>query len=242
KGFLQQHRVRLTRALWLGTSEVTVGQFRKFVSETGYVTEGERDGKGGHGRDASGQWGIFPEFTWRHPGFVQSDDHPVVQVSWNDAAAFCEWLGRKEGKTYRLPTGAECEYACRAGSTTRWSFGDEQSDLGNYSWWSGNSEGHTHAVCQKIANAWGFYDMHGNVWEWCMDWYGVYPSGAVTDPQGPAIGSGRVARGGGSWNHDAANCRSAGCYAIVPTSRASYLGFRLALSPSGVRPEAAEDK
>jgi formylglycine-generating enzyme required for sulfatase activity len=131
----------------------------------------------------------------------------------------------KEGETYRLPTEAEWEYACRAGSTTRYCFGDDEGELFEYAWYSDNSGG-THPVGTKKSNDWGLYDMHGNVWEWCEDWYGDYPSGEVTDPAGPSRGSERVARGGG-WYDGAHFCRSGSRGSVTPDLRGHWLGFRL---------------
>ena len=121
-------------------------------------------------------------------GFEQTDEHPVVNVSWNDALAFCRWLSKKEGKICRLPTEAEWEYACRAGSTTRYCFGDDASDLGEYAWYGANSDRKTHPVGTKKPNAWGLYDMHGNAWEWCADGYDAeyYEKSPTDDPTGPA--------------------------------------------------------
>src|SRR5262249_22191884 len=155
-----------------GIHPVTRGQFRPFVEATGYQTEAETDWKGAWGWDeAHENWVQDPKFTWRRPGFDQKDDHPVVNVSWNDASAFCDWIAEKEGVHYRLPTEAEWEYACRAGSKTRYSFGDDDKSLGKYAWYSANSGGKTHQVGAKRANDFRLYDMHGNVWEWCRDWY-----------------------------------------------------------------------
>jgi formylglycine-generating enzyme required for sulfatase activity len=167
-------------------------------------------------------------------------------VSWTDAMEFCKKLSerpdeRTAGRMYRLPTEAEWEYACRAGSKTPYSFGfgDDKTNLSNFAWFTSNSGGETHAVGQKRPNAWGLHDMHGNVWEWCSDWYGAYAAGTVTDPTGPAGGSSRVVRGGG-WINAAGNCRSADRHGSDPSDRNDYLGFRLALSPSGSMPPAAE--
>ena len=125
------HRVRITKPFYLGVYEVTVGQFRKFVDATGYKTEAETDGKGGWGYTGTEEkpFKQDPKYTWRDTGFSQSADSPVVDVSWNDAAAFCEWLGRKEGMAYRLPTEAQWEYACRAGTLSRYSHGDAAEGL-----------------------------------------------------------------------------------------------------------------
>jgi hypothetical protein len=164
-------------------------------------------------------------------------DRPVEQVSWVNAVEFCKKLSalaeeRAAGREYRLPTEAEWEYACRAGATTKYWFADDDSRLGEYGWFDKNSGSQTHPVGQKKANAWGLFDMHGNVWEWCSDWHRDYGSNAVTDPQGPSGGRYRVYRGG-SWGNDAWPCRSAFRCKIEPTRGHSSLGFRLALSPSG---------
>jgi formylglycine-generating enzyme required for sulfatase activity/serine/threonine protein kinase len=157
---------------------------------------------------------------------------PVEQVSWEDAVAFCERLTHKERKTYRLPTEAEWEYACRAGSTTKWCFGDSDSELGDYAWYRSDSNSTTHAAGGKKPNAWGLYDMHGNVWEWCSDWYesGYYGSSPSDDPKGPSSGAGRVLRGG-SWNFDAWYSRSAFRLWFPPADRIRGLGFRVARTP-----------
>ena len=153
---------------------------------------------------------------------------PVINVSWEEAKAYADWLAKYSDKPYRLLTEAEWEYACRAGSKTRFSFGDAESDLGRYAWYSGNSGSKTHPVGEKKPNAFGFYDMHGNVWEWVNDWYDSYGNdGPQTDPQGPSTGQVRVVRGG-SWNGDAGYLRSAYRDDNTPDSRDYDLGFRLA--------------
>jgi formylglycine-generating enzyme required for sulfatase activity len=160
--------------------------------------------------------------------FTGQPNRPVEQVSWDDVQAFIGKLNNKEGGTkYRLPTEAEWEYAARAGSTTAYSFGDDPGQLGEYAWYTDNSGGQTHPVGQRQPNAWGLYDMHGNVWEWVQDWYGTYAAEPVTDPQGPSSGSNRVVRGG-SWYNDARFCRSA-CRSYAPPGhrRGVVLGFRL---------------
>ncbi len=190
-----QHRVQITRPFYLGTYHVTRGEFRQFVNDTGYKTDAERRRTVAASEDRF--WRNVPE---------QTDEHPVVNVSWNDAAAFCKWLSRKEGKTYRLPTEAEWEYACRAGTTTRYYSGDDPETLAKV----GNvtdaayrarfprfaeqtltaSDGYvfTAPVGQFKPNAFGLYDIHGNAWEWCSDWYGkeYYGKSPVEDPKGPA--------------------------------------------------------
>lgn len=156
---------------------------------------------------------------------------PVEQVSWNDVQQFIDRLNEKEkGRHYRLPTEAEWEYAARAGTGTAYSFGDDSSRLQDYAWYRSNARNKTHPVAGKKPNAWGLYDMHGNVCEWCQDWRGHYPSGNIEDPWGPSDGSSRVARGG-TWSGDARYCRSADRVGGGPDGRAHHLGFRLALSP-----------
>jgi len=133
---------------------------------------------------------------------------------------------REGGSAYRLPTEAEWEYAARAGSTTTYSFGDKASKLGGYAWYGDNAGGSTHPVGQRKPNAWGLYDMHGNVWEWVHDWYGPYDVDEVTDPQGPSTDSYRIYRGGG-WGTFAGNCRSSERNFDIPDTRLAGLGFRL---------------
>ena len=166
---------------------------------------------------------------------------PVDSVSWWDATNFCAKLTEQErqagrlpdGYVYRLPTEAEWEYACRAGTTTRFSYGDdpEYVELGEYAWYGDNSGGKTHPVGQKKPNPWGLYDMHGNLWEWCLDWYtSSLPGGSVTDLKGPSSGSGRVVRGGG-WRDYAGRCRSAFRYRGGPVFSDFIIGFRPVLAP-----------
>lgn len=163
-------------------------------------------------------------------GFKGNRQRPVEQVSWDDCQAFLKMINSLEKTAFRLPTEAEWEYACRAGTTTAYCFGDDPAQLDDYAWYTNNSSSQTHPVGQKRPNAWGLYDMHGNVWEWCQDWYGDYLKGAVTDPTGPTSGSYRVNRGG-SWYGDPWDCRSARRGRNAPEDRGLNLGFRLALSP-----------
>ena len=149
---------------------------------------------------------------------------------------FCRKLSempdsKTSGVTYRLPTEAEWEYACRAGTTTRYSFGDSSALSGEFAWSRENSDGRTHPVGKKKPNPWGLYDMHGNAYEWCQDWYGSYPSGEVKDPRGPESGSLRVTRGG-SWNYTFVNCLSAYRGRTTPIDRGFNLGFRVVRSSS----------
>ena len=226
-----KHRVRITKPFWLGVHEVTRGQFRRFVDERGYKTEAERDGKGGYGL-IDGQWKQDPRFVWnRDLGFEQADDHPVVNVTWNDVTAFCAWLSEKEGEKSHLPSEAQWEYACRAGTTTTWYSGDDEGALKEHAWFSFNAERKSHPVGQKSPNAWGLYDMHGNVWEWCQDWWGdrYYATSPMDDPPGASGGSHRVYRGGG-WDYDASRGRASYRAWDDPGCRAENHGFRLAMS------------
>ena len=190
------HTVHITQPFYLGKYEVTQGQWQAV--------------------------------TGNNPSNFKGDpNRPVESVSWDDVQEFIRRLNSREGgATYRLPTEAEWEYAARAGSQTRWSFGDEASQLGRYAWYDGNAGRQTHPVGQLQPNPWGLYDMHGNVWEWVQDWYGSYASGAAVDPAGPASGSGRVYRGGG-WDFTARGCRSANRGVDEPGFRLDSLGFRL---------------
>jgi formylglycine-generating enzyme required for sulfatase activity len=172
-----------------------------------------------------------------NPSNFKGATNPVEKVSWDDAVEFCRMLSelpaeKAAGNVYRLPTEAEWEYACRAGTTTKYSFGDDGSELGTYGWFSLNSGRKAHPVGGKQPNALGLFDIHGNVREWCQDRHGAYPSGAVTDPTGPTTGSARVFRGG-SWGNAAGRCRSAYCMGYLPSLGDFYLGFRVSLSPSG---------
>jgi formylglycine-generating enzyme required for sulfatase activity len=240
-----QHRVRITRPFYLGTYHVTRGQFRRFVEEAGYKTDAEKDPKGGRGmRGTKAEYS--PEFNWRNTGFPQTDEHPVVIVSWNDAVAFCQWLSRKEGKTYRLPTEAEWEYACRAGTTTRYSSGDDPETLvqvanvadATFAEKFSDSSYHIRArdgylftapVGQFRPNAFGLYDMHGNASQWCADRYGAnyYAASPVADPAGPDSGNVRVIRGG-SWGVWPVGARSADRKRDAPDDRMAGMGFRVA--------------
>jgi len=161
------------------------------------------------------------------------DSHPVESVSWYDCQKFIVRLNSLEKATYRLPTEAEWEYACRSGTVSPCTGGEIvelfcgiDPNLDTMGWYCGNSNRTTHPVAQKKGNAWGLFDMHGNVFEWCQDWYGDYPSTPQTDPSGPLSGPGRVIRGG-SWFSNAKSCRSAARFYWHPNGKSDFIGFRL---------------
>jgi formylglycine-generating enzyme required for sulfatase activity len=246
-----QHRVRITQPFYFGVHEVTLGQFLKFYHDAKYKMESERDGKGAWGYTGSGfeQRKSFVAWSWGFEGYTK--EHPVVNVTWNDAVAFCEWLSQKEGVTYRLPTEAEWEYACRAGTQTRFFGGDAAESLLGYANVADQSNkripgigqdfpyatfddrfAFTAAVGSFKPNAFGLHDMHGNVLEWCQDWYDkdYYAGSPVNDPQGPPSGAARVLRGG-SWDSYPGFCRSADRIRGGPAFRSDYTGFRVARTP-----------
>ena len=242
---LPQHEVRITQPFYLGVHEVTKGQFAAFVKAQGYQTEAETDGYGGFGFDGE-KFELRPEYTWRNPGFTQTDDHPVVNVDWNDAVAFCEWLSLKEGKSYQLPSEAQWEYACRAGTTTPYHFGSvndgEKANInGDYPYGvetKGPNLKRTTPVGSYAGNAFGLYDMHGNAYEWCQDRadFKAYAArtGVTIDPLITGT-TGRIQRGG-SWNDAGIYCRSANRIWFIPRYRSSCLGFRVLRTVAGVRP------
>ena len=237
------HPVRLD-AVAIGRTPVTVGEYLRFCQATGghwpeWLEEGSEYHVDGGSNDYYRKRGVSREAL----------DLPVVGVSWEDARAYCAWLGEQTGEIYTLPTEAEWEYACRAGSASRYGFGDDERALGDYAWYNANAGSRLHPVGGKQPNDWGLRDMHGNVWEWCADWYGAdyyrqLAESAATDasireqpareheqpasdnPTGPESGSNRVVRGG-SWSSVAGNCRSACRVGFVPGHRNFFLGFRL---------------
>ena len=250
------HKVRITHAFYLDRHEVTVGQFRKFLAASGYVPESEADGTGGYGFNpdydpaTSAHGDAFEgrdrKYSWRNPGFPQNDDHPVTNVTWNDAAAMAAWLSKEEGVVYRLPTEAEWEYAARAGTRTRYYSGNDPQSLRqaanvfdadamqNWPKWKAfalaDSDGFafTAPVGSFAPNAFGLYDMHGNVWEWCADWHdeNYYTVSPSDDPQGPASGTVRVRRGG-SWHTWPFYARSSFRNWNTPQTRYTLVGMRL---------------
>ena len=186
----------------------------------------------------------YQEIMGMNPSHFKGDDLPVEQVSWFDAVEYCNRVSQREGLTpaytvkgtevewnrnadgCRLPTEAEWEYACRAGTTTPYYSG---TSVDNAGWYSGNCGSQTHPVGEKQGNVWGLYDMHGNVLEWCWDWYGAYSGSAQSDPEGAQMGYFRVQRGG-SWHNDAQYLCSADRYRNSPSAQNCYIGFRVARS------------
>jgi len=262
------HRVRLTRPFYMGKYEITVRVFKIFVRDTGYQTESERNFPRENCHWDGQTWVNKPGATWRAPKFDQDDRHPAVLISWNDSRELAKWLnkglslrmgegrgGRSGGNVgaegswrFVLPTEAQWEYACRAGTTARFYWGDDETQAGR----SGNVHDRTMAdrmpkwkvgwslprfetqdgyaftapVGKYTPNGWGLYDMIGNVWEWCRDGYGGYPAGETTDPSGLGTSATRVGRGG-CWGHGPREARSAYRWHTTPTNRYATAGARL---------------
>jgi formylglycine-generating enzyme required for sulfatase activity len=243
------HRVALD-AFAISRTPVTWGEYRRFCEDT--------DKRWPEWLDLGSQYHLekgSDDYYSKCGVARDAEDLPVVGVSWHDAVAYCAWLAERTDRPYRLPTEAEWEYACRAGTETRWSFGDDEEALGDHGWYGNNADGKLHPVGEKRPNPWGLLDMHGNVWEWCADWFAADnyeqrvqaarrdASGnagsrgasrgdtgpldaVVVAPTGASEGSYRVIRGG-AWSDDADNCRSACRYGLDPSYRFNYLGFRL---------------
>jgi len=238
-----RHRVRIGRDFFVGALPVTRGQFAQFVNKTRYVTDAEKAGTARAYKD--GKWGEQKGVNWRSPLFEQTDEHPVVCMSWNDAKAYCEWLSKTEGVEYRLPSEAEWEYAARAGSdATTWYWGDDEQGAqgcanvackseGWQYYFKGVEDGYKFTSPAGVfqPNAFGLHDMIGNVWEWCEDvWHNGY-QGAPTDGSAWTAGgntSARVLRGGG-WFYNPSYCRSAFRTRFTPDFRINYVGFRVVL-------------
>ena len=178
----------------------------------------------------------------KNPAKFKAPKNPVEQVRWNEAQEFCKVVSQKAGKTVRLPTEAEWEYACRAGTRTKFNLGDKGSDLEQAAWFNENSGEHTNPVGQKKPNAWGLYDMHGNVWQWVQDYFNdeYYADSPPVDPKGPANGDDRVVRGG-AWNYGPVWCRAARRHWYTPGVRNADVGFRVALDvPAAAAPVALQ--
>lgn len=202
-----KYPVTITRDYWIGKYEVTQGEFAAAL-----------------GRNPS--------------HFTGDSNRPVDKVSFFDATNYCWAITRRErdagrlsaGYEYRLPSEAEWEYACRAGSTNLFNFGNDATHSGAFAWTAENSDASTHPVGLKRPNAWGLHDTHGNVWEWCSDWFEPYPAVALTDPVGPAASKYKLFKGGG-WNQDAEYARASSRFMMSPSNGIHFVGFRIALGP-----------
>ena len=199
-----RHKVMITRGFWLGKFEITQGQWQSVMGTT----------------------------PWSGKDFVKANPtHPAVHISWEDMQAFVHVLNEAaEDSLYRLPTEAEWEYACRAGTTTPWSFGDDESQIEAHAWYYDNAWGvgmkYAQPVGMKLPNPWGLYDMHGNVWEWCRDWFGSYSFITQINPTGPKTGLDRIYRGGNFINYTQ-QARSAHRAGDASDVRNDYIGARL---------------
>jgi formylglycine-generating enzyme required for sulfatase activity len=213
-----KYPVTLTHEFWIGRYEVTQREFAALMG--------------------------------RNPSHFQGDpNRPVEKVSFQDASQYCVELTRRErdgGRLpaefeYRLPTEAEWEYACRAGSTNRFSFGNDLATGDAYAWTGENSDATSHPVGIKQPNDWGLYDMHGNVWEWVSDWFEAYPARPLTDPSGPAASKYKVFKGGG-WNQDLQYANASSRFMMSPSNGIHFVGFRVALGPPPPRPPLEPSK
>jgi formylglycine-generating enzyme required for sulfatase activity/tRNA A-37 threonylcarbamoyl transferase component Bud32 len=235
------HEVTISKPFYLAVHETTVGNFRTFVQATRYRTEAEIDGQGAlRWNTTKKTWELDPKCTWKTPGWSQDDEEPVVCVSRRDVLTFCYWLRRKEGKRYRLPTEAEWEYACRAGTTTPFSVGlalsPQQANFNGADPDGGLTTasdflGRTVRVGSYAANPWGLGDMHGNAWEWCADNFSptYYLESPKRDPHGPEGGGSVGALRGGSWQTGSQGCRTAARLGLAAGSRRNDIGFRVLL-------------
>ena len=218
------HPVTISQPFYIGQTMVTIGAFREFVEATNYRTLAQRDGKGGMYYQNGAQRGEHLQWDNPHADHNFSDDAPVTQIAFEDALAYCRWLSEESGETYRLPTEAEWEYAARAGTESVWFFGDDSAVFGEYA-----HRGALPApVASKKPNAFGLYDVHGNVWEWCADWFGrdIYSGEARVDPTGPEAGDKRVRRGG-TYGTGPTQSRSAFRKGSPPDYRGLHVGFRV---------------
>ena len=204
-----QHRVRISKPFFFGKTEVTQGEWQRFM-------------------------GTQP---WDSDAIKEGAHNPASQIDWELAVNFCKFLSETEGKRYRLPTEGEWEYACRASTKTDFSFDNDVASLSDYAWWGGlfgkgniKNEQSAHEVGRKKPNPWGLYDMHGNVSEWCSDWFNpsYYETSLTIDPKGPDTGKRRVVRGGG-WIDSADSCRSFNRNGVPPSEFSDHVGFRVVL-------------
>lgn len=231
------HRVEISDAFYLSTSEVTVAQFREFVDATSYVTTFEKSGGGF--QSVGGIWTRSPDLNWRMPGYVTNDQMPVTQVTHEDATSYCRWLSSVEKETYRLPTEAEWEFACRAGTETAWSFGDSSEKLPEYVVCNTSGPEKPAVIQSLLPNPFGLYDMHGNVWEFCFDTYSdsYYEAASRMDPHGSLDNDAYSVRGG-SWIDSADLARSSNRSRF--RGGGTTAGFRVALSVSAASEPVSE--
>ena len=223
----------------MGSTEVTVAEFRAFVTYAGHVTDAERFGTGNSADQtvASDKTDAKKQPTWKAPGYRVNESFPVTQVSWNDAQAYCQWLSKMDKANYRLPMETEWEFACRAGTTTPYSFGDDASEFDQHGWHLGNANFNCHSVAKKKPNSFGLCDMHGNLEEWCgPEFDEVTYSKKSSDALPAAASHSLYAVRGGHWFYNAAFGRSTFRGAGPPTLRFNTLGFRVAQTIASLPP------
>lgn len=243
--------VTLTEGVWLASHEVSNRQFAEFVEEEEYVTDAEKEGWTWSWDERNRAWSKAAGVDWKNPGWDDDDNNPVVCVSWNDANAYIEWMNKKGAGKFRLPTEAQWECACRAGSTKAFPWGDraddgvdqenvaDLADNGERRWQNPFKFQDGHHFVSRVKsfapNAWGAYDMIGNVREWCNDWYepDYYETSdnkeGRIDPKGPSSGADRAIRGG-SWFDSPENCRAANRSGRSPDHRYTFVGFRISMA------------
>jgi formylglycine-generating enzyme required for sulfatase activity len=230
------HRVKITKPFYLAIYPVTQGEFEKVMdADPSAFTEKQMDASAFTPPLSEGEVKSRLNVRKKLAG-KETSRHPVETVHWLEAIEFCRRLSaipaeRAARRVYRLPTEAEWEYSARAGTTTRWCCGDDEADLQQFAWFNKNAGGMTHPVGEKKPNAWGLCDMHGNVYQWCADWFGAdyYQHSPPSDPAGPAAGSDRVMRGG-SWSFNSSDCRSAHRFGAARAHRTRNIGFRVVVA------------